>query len=393
LIKMSVDPKKYGFGTNAVHAGQTPDPTTGAVIVPISLSTTFQQESPGVHKGYEYSRTGNPTRLAFEDNVAALEKGAWGVAFASGSATTATITSLLSAGDHIIAMNDLYGGTYRYFTKVAARFGLDFTFLDLTDSTLLEPAIKPNTKMLWVETPTNPLLKIVDIKLLSEIAHKHKLLVVVDNTFMTPYCQLPLELGADLVVHSVTKYLNGHSDVVMGIAVGRCPELLKQVRFLQNSIGAVPSAFDSFLAVRGTKTLHVRMERHCKNGQQVAEFLEKHPRVEKVSYPGLPSHPQHELAKKQMFHNGGIVSFTLKGGIRESRQFMENLSVFALAESLGGVESLCDHPAIMTHAAVPLEERKKTGILDNFVRLSCGIEDAEDLIADLQAALGHITDQ
>ena len=325
--------------------------------------------------------------------MAALENGSWGVAFASGSATTATITSLLSAGDHVIAMNDLYGGTYRYFTKVASRFGLDFTFLDLTDHSVFEPAIKPNTKMLWIETPTNPLLKIVDIKLLSEIAHKHKILVVVDNTFMTPYCQLPLDLGADIVVHSVTKYLNGHSDVVMGIAVGRDAELLKQVRFLQNSIGAVPSAFDSFLAVRGTKTLHVRMERHCQNAQQVAEYLEKHPRVEKVSYPGLPSHPQYELAKKQMSHSGGIVSFTLKGAIRESRQFMENLHIFALAESLGGVESLCDHPAIMTHAAVPLEERKKTGILDNFVRLSCGIEDAKDLIADLEAALSHITDE
>ena len=330
--------------------------------------------------------------MAFEDNVAALEKAAWGVAFASGSATTATVTSLWSAGDHVVAMNDLYGGTYRYFTKVATKFGISFDFLDLTDSSLLEPAIKPNTKMLWIETPTNPLLKVVDIKLLSEIAHKHKLLVVVDNTFMTPYCQLPLDLGADMVVHSVTKYLNGHSDVVMGIACGRCPDLLKQMRFLQNSIGAVPSAFDSFLAVRGTKTLHVRMERHCKNAQLVAEFLEKHPRVEKVSYPGLKSHPQYELSKKQMFHSGGIVSFYVKGGIRESRQFMENIKIFALAESLGGVESLCDHPAIMTHASVPVEERLKTGILDNFVRLSCGIEDAEDLIADLNSALGHITD-
>lgn len=390
---MSADQKNQGFGTRAVHAGQSPDPTTGAVIIPISLSTTFQQASPGVHKGFEYSRTGNPTRLAFEDNVASLEKGEWGVALASGSATTATVTSLWSAGDHIIAMNDLYGGTYRYFTKVATKFGLEFTFLDLTDASLLEPAIKPNTKMLWIESPTNPLLKVVDIKLLSEIAHKHKLLVVVDNTFLTPYCQLPLELGADLVVHSVTKYLNGHSDVVMGIVVGRCPELLQKLRFLQNSIGAVPSAFDSFLAVRGTKTLHVRMDRHCNNAQAVAEFLEKHPRVDKVSYPGLPSHPQYELAKKQMKYSGGIVSFHLKGGIRESRQFMENLSVFALAESLGGVESLADHPAIMTHAAVPLEERQKTGILDNFIRLSCGIEDVEDLIADLSTALGHITDQ
>lgn len=330
--------------------------------------------------------------MAFEDNVAALEKGSWGVAFASGSATTATVTALFSSGDHVVAMNDLYGGTYRYFTKVASRNGIDFTFLDLTDDSLLEPAIKPNTKMLWIETPTNPLLKVIDIAKLVAIAHKHKLLVVVDNTFMTPYCQLPLELGADLVVHSVTKYLNGHSDVVMGIAVGRDAELLRQLRFLQNSIGAVPSAFDSFLAVRGTKTLHVRMERHCKNALAVAEFLEKHPRVEKVSYPGLASHPQYELAKRQMSHNGGIVSFWLKGGIRESRQFMENLSVFALAESLGGVESLADHPAIMTHAAVPFEERVKTGILDNLVRLSCGIEDVEDLIGDLEVALSHITD-
>jgi cystathionine gamma-lyase len=270
---------------------------------------------------------------------------------------------------------------------------LSFTFLDLTDPTLFEPAITPNTKMLWIETPTNPLLKIVDIKLLSELAHKHNILVVVDNTFMTPYCQKPLSLGADLVVHSVTKYLNGHSDVVMGIAVGNDQELLKKVRFLQNSIGAVPSAFDSFLAVRGTKTLHVRMERHCQNALKVAQFLEKHSRVEKVLYPGLPSHPQYELAKKQTTGSAGIVSFYVKGGIRESRQFMENLHIFALAESLGGVESLCDHPAIMTHAAVPLEERMKTGISDNLVRLSCGIEDADDLIADLDAALGHITDQ
>lgn len=315
------------------------------------------------------------------------------MAFASGSAATATVTALWSVGDHVIAMNDLYGGTYRYFTKVATKGGISFTFLDLTDISLLEPAITPKTKMLWIETPTNPLLKVVDIKVLSEIAHKHKLLVVVDNTFLTPYCQLPLELGADLVVHSVTKYLNGHSDVVMGIAVGRCPDLLKQLRFLQNSIGAVPSAFDSFLAVRGTKTLHVRLERHCKNALAVAEYLEKHARVEKVSYPGLASHPQFELAKKQMAYNGGIVSFWLKGGIRESRQFMEQLKIFALAESLGGVESLADHPAIMTHASIPYEERVKTGILDNLVRLSCGIEDVEDLIGDLENALGHITDQ
>lgn len=289
-------------------------------------------------------------------------------------------------------MNDLYGGTYRYFTKVASKFGLSFTFLDLTDASVLEPAITPNTKMLWIETPTNPLLKIVDIKKLSEIAHKHNLLVVVDNTFMTPYFQLPLELGADMVVHSVTKYLNGHSDVVMGIAVGRDEELRKKMRFNQNSIGAVPSPFDSFLAVRGTKTLHVRMERHALNGMAVAQFLEKHARVEKVVFPGLASHPQHELAKSQMSGFGGMITFYIKGGIRESRQFLENLHIFALAESLGGVESLADHPAIMTHASVPLEERLKTGITDNLVRLSCGIEDAADLIADLQNALSHITD-
>jgi cystathionine gamma-lyase len=384
--------KSSGFGTRAVHAGQTADPITGAVIVPISLSTTFQQASPGVHKGYEYSRTGNPTRFAFEENVAALEKGEWGVAFASGSATTASVVNLFASGDHIIAMNDLYGGTYRYFTKVASKFGLSFTFLDLTDASVLEPAITPNTKMLWIETPTNPLLKIVDIKKLSEIAHKHNLLVVVDNTFMTPYFQLPLELGADMVVHSVTKYLNGHSDVVMGIAVGRDEELRKKMRFNQNSIGAVPSPFDSFLAVRGTKTLHVRMERHAQNGMAVAQFLEKHARVEKVVFPGLASHPQHELAKSQMSGFGGMITFYIKGGIRESRQFLENLHIFALAESLGGVESLADHPAIMTHASVPLEERLKTGITDNLVRLSCGIEDASDLIADLQNALSHITD-
>lgn len=320
-----------------------------------------------------------------------MENAEWGVALASGSATTATVTSMWSAGDHIIAMNDLYGGTYRYFTKVATKFNIEFTFLDLTDHSILEPAIKSNTKMLWIESPTNPLLKIVDIKILCEIAHKHNLIVVVDNTFMTPFCQRPLDLGSDLVVHSVTKFLNGHSDVVMGIVVGRDEELLKRLRFLQNSIGAVPSAFDSFLAVRGTKTLHVRMERHCSNALKVATFLEKHPRVEKVNYPGLTSHPQYELAKKQMFYSGGIVSFYVKGGIKESRQFMENLHIFALAESLGGVESLADHPAIMTHAAVPLEERLKTGITDNLVRLSCGIEDADDLIDDLSNALSFVT--
>lgn len=383
--------ENLGFGTRAVHSGQAPDPTSGAVIIPISLSTTFQQTSPGVHQGYEYARTSNPTRVSFENNVAALEGAKWGLAFASGSATTASIVSLWSAGDHVVAMDDLYGGTIRYMMRVATKFNISFTFTDLTDPENLRKAIQPGkTKMLWLETPTNPLLRIADIEVLSKIAHEHNLVVVVDNTFVSPYFQQPLKFGADIVVHSVTKYLNGHSDVVMGVAVGNDKDLYERLKFLQNSIGAIPSPFDSFLAIRGTKTLHVRMEQHQKSAMKIAEWLEKHPKVEKLLYPGLPSHPQHEIAKKQMTGFGGMITFWLKGGMTESRQFLENLHLFALAESLGGVESLVDHPAIMTHASVPAETRKANGIHDNLVRLSVGIENVEDLMADLETALSHV---
>jgi cystathionine gamma-lyase len=319
----------------------------GAVIIPISLSTTFQQTSPGIHQGYEYARTSNPTRVSFENNVAALEGAKWGLAFASGSATTASIVSLLSAGDHVVAMDDLYGGTIRYMMRVATKFNITFTFTDLTNPENLRNAIQPGkTKMLWLETPTNPLLRIADIEVLAKIAHEHNLIVVVDNTFVSPYFQQPLKYGADIVVHSVTKYLNGHSDVVMGVAVGNDKDLHERLKFLQNSIGAIPSPFDSFLAIRGTKTLHVRMEQHQKSAMKIAEWLEKHPKVEKLLYPGLPSHPQHEIAKKQMTGFGGMITFWLKGGMTESRQFLENLHLFALAESLGGVESLVDHPYV-----------------------------------------------
>lgn len=297
---------------------------------------------------------------------------------------------MFSPGDHVIAMNDLYGGTYRYFTKVAERFKVEFEFVDLTDSSVLSGKIKSNTKLLWIETPTNPLLKIIDIATLSEVAHKHNIIVVVDNTFLSPYFQTPLDLGADIVVHSVTKYLNGHSDLVMGVACGRDQEIYTKLKFLQNSMGAIPSAFDSFLALRGTKTLHVRMKRHEENAKLIAKFLVDHPKVEKVVYPGLECHPQHELAKKQMRGFGGMITFYVKGGIKESRQFLENLNVWALAESLGGVESLVDHPTIMTHASVPEAERLKNGITDNLVRLSCGIEESEDLIKALEHALSHV---
>lgn len=321
--------------------------TAGAVIIPISLSTTFQQTSPGVHQGYEYSRSSNPTRVSFENNVAALEGANWGLAFASGSATTASVVSLWSTGDHVIAMDDLYGGTIRYMMRVATKFGITFSFTDLTDPENLRKAIQPGkTKMLWLETPTNPLLRIADIEVLSKIAHEHNIVVVVDNTFVSPYFQQPLKFGADIVVHSVTKYLNGHSDVVMGIAVGNDMGLYDRLKFLQNSIGAIPSPFDSFLAIRGTKTLHIRMEQHQKSAQKIAEWLEHHPKVERLLYPGLPSHPQHEIAKKQMTGFGGMITFWLKGGMTESRQFLENLHLFALAESLGGVESLVDHPYV-----------------------------------------------
>jgi len=382
--------RQLGFGTRAIHAGQSPDAQTGAVVVPISLATTFQQKSPGVHQGFEYSRTGNPTRRAFEENVAAIENAKYGLAFASGSATTVTIMHMLQAGDHVVAMDDCYGGTFRYFTKIATPMGLNYSFVDFTVEGALENAIKPETKLIWMESPTNPLLKIVDIERVAHIAKKNNFILVVDNTFLSPYFQNPLDLGADIVVHSVTKYLNGHSDVVMGVACTNDEKIKDRLKFLQNGIGAVPAPFDCYMAMRGIKTLHLRMREHESNAFKVARFLEGHPKVERVIFPGLPSHPQHELAKKQMKGFGGMVTFYVRGGIEESRAFLENLHVFHLAESLGATESLVDHPAIMTHASIPAEERAKLGISDSLCRLSVGIEDAEDLIYDLSQALDAV---
>jgi cystathionine gamma-lyase len=385
--------KTYRFGTKTIHSGQSPDVYSGALVTPISLSTTFQQYSPGktYPGGYEYSRTGNPTRDTFEDCIAALENGQWGLAFASGSATLSCIIHMLKAGDEVISMNDVYGGTYRYMSKVATPFDMKFHFVDFTDINNVEAKINENTKLLWLETPSNPTLTLVDIELVSQCAKKHNLIFVVDNTFVSPYLQNPLDLGADLVVHSVTKYINGHSDVVMGIACGNDLELYKKLKFLQNAIGSIPSPFDCYLALRGVKTLHVRMKQHNENAQIIAEYLESRVDiVERVIYPGLESHPQREVCKKQMRGGGGMVTFFLRGGITQSRQFLENLKVFALAESLGAVESLVDHPAIMTHASIPKEEREKIGITDNLVRLSVGIEDVNDLLEDLKIALSFV---
>ena len=385
----SGDSPSWGLGTKAIHAGQSPDPGTGAVMPPIYATSTYAQSSPGVHQGFEYSRTHNPTRFAWERGVAGLEGGSRGFAFASGMAATATLLELLDSGDHVIAMDDLYGGSFRLFERVRRRSaGLDFSFVDLTDPAAFEAAITPKTRLVWIETPTNPMLKIVDIRAITEIAHGHGLLVAVDNTFASPILQRPLELGADIVVHSATKYLNGHSDMVGGmVVVGDNAELAERIAFLQNSCGAVQGPFDSFLGLRGLKTLHLRMRAHCENAQALAEFLEDHPAVEKVIYPGLPSHPQHELARSQMSGFGGIISFTLRGGPEAAKRFCERTRIFTLAESLGGVESLVNHPAIMTHASVPPEKRQRLGITDSLVRLSVGVEDVDDLRADLDGAL------
>jgi cystathionine gamma-lyase len=378
-----------GLGTLAIHGGQTPDPSTGAVMVPIYATSTYAQASPGVHQGFEYSRTHNPTRFAYERCVASLEGGTRGFAFASGLAATSTLLELLDSGDHVVAMDDVYGGTYRLFERVRRRSaGLDFSFVDLTDPAAFEASIKPNTKLVWIETPTNPTLKIVDIQAISAIARKRGLLIVVDNTFASPILQRPLEHGADLVVHSATKYLNGHSDMVGGmVVVGDNAELAEQMAFLQNSVGAVQGPFDSFLALRGLKTLHLRMRAHCENAQALAEFLETHPAIEKVVYPGLESHPQHALAARQMDGFGGIVSIWLKGGFEAAKRFCERTELFTLAESLGGVESLVNHPAVMTHASVPVERRIALGIDDNLARLSVGVENVSDLRDDLSRSL------
>ncbi len=381
---------KFDLSTRVIHAGQTPDPTTGAVMTPIYATSTYVQESPGKHKGYEYSRTRNPTRDAYEKCVADLESGERGFAFASGMAAIATVLELLKPGDHLIAIDDLYGGTYRLLEKVRKRSaGIQVSFVDLSHPEKIKTELRPETRLIWLETPTNPMLKLVDLKQIAAIAKQHKLITVADNTFATPILQRPLELGIDIVVHSATKYLNGHSDMIGGIAiVGKNPELSEQIAFLQNAVGAIAGPFDSFLALRGVKTLAIRMERHCSNALQLATWLEKHPKVARVIYPGLKSHPQYELAKKQMPQFGGMISVELKCDLKETIKVLERCHIFALAESLGGVESLIEHPAIMTHATIPKQQREQLGIKDSLIRLSVGIEALDDLKHDLMQALG-----
>jgi cystathionine gamma-lyase len=380
---------RQGFSTRAIHAGQYPDPSTGAIMVPIYATSTYVQESPGVHKGYEYSRSQNPTRMAYERCIADLENGTAGFAFASGLAATATVLDLLDSGAHVLAMEDLYGGTYRLFERVRKRSaGLSFSFVDFSHLSRVEAAIRPETRMIWIESPTNPLLRLVDLEAVGMLARQRGIIAVADNTFASPWVQRPLEHGFDLVMHSATKYLNGHSDIVGGIiVVGDRPELRDRLGFLQNAVGAVAGPFDSFLALRGLKTLALRMERHCQNAAAVAAWLEKHPKVDHVYYPGLASHAQHALAKRQMHGFGGMVTAILKGTLADSRRFLERCQIFALAESLGGVESLIEHPAIMTHASLPPDKRAELGIGDGLVRLSVGVEDEADLIADLDQAL------
>ena len=376
------------FATRAIHVGQDPDPATGATIVPIYQTSTYTQEAPGQHKGYEYSRSGNPTRAALEECVAALEGAEYGLAFASGLAATTAVMSLLSPGDHIVAGDDLYGGSYRLFDKVLQKSnGLDFTFVDTTDPESVERALRPETKLLWIETPTNPMLTLSDVALLSEMAHARGATVAVDNTFASPYFQQPLSLGADIVVHSTTKYMGGHSDVVGGAVMTSDGEAHERIKFYQNAAGAVPGAFDAWIVLRGLKTLAVRMRQHEENALAVAGFLQNHPQVATVNYPGLPTHPQHDLAKRQMSGFSGMVSFTLKGGAEAAYAAVQKTEVFHFAESLGGVESLITHPATMTHAAIPKEQREVRGVTDGLLRLSVGIEDAEDLIADLDGAI------
>jgi cystathionine gamma-lyase len=386
---MSNDDKKRGFATRAIHAGQEPDPTTGAIMPPIYATSTYVQESPGVHKGYEYSRTQNPTRMAYERCIADLESGTHGFAFASGMAAIGTALELIDSGSHVIAMDDLYGGTRRLFSGVRERSaGLEFSYVDMSDASQVADALRENTRMIWIESPSNPLLKLVDLEAVTAAVQGREIMVVCDNTFATPYLQRPLELGCDIVMHSATKFLNGHSDMVGGILATADAGLAERLAYLQNSIGAVAGPFDSFLALRGLKTLDVRMERHCKSTMAIAEWLEQDSRVERVLYPGLESHPQHELAKRQMPGFGGIVTFFIDGELADARRFLERCEVFSLAESLGGVESLVDHPAIMTHASVPESERTKLGISDQLIRLSVGIEALDDLITDLDQALG-----
>jgi len=379
------------FATKTIHAGQQADQTTGAIMTPIYQTSTYIQESPGKHKGYEYSRTGNPTRKALEDNLASLENGKYGLCFGSGLAAIDTVIKLLSPGDEVISTNDLYGGTYRIFTEIFKNYGIKFHFVGLDNVNKLKSYINKRTKIIWAETPTNPMLKISDIELIGKISKKYNLTFVVDNTFATPYLQKPLDLGANIVMHSLTKYMGGHSDVVMGALVCKNDLLAEKLYFLQNSCGAIPSPMDSFLILRGIKTLHIRMQRHCENGKIIAHFLKDHPKVGDVYWPGFESHPNHLIAKKQMSNFGGMVSFNIKGNnLNDAISVVSNTHYFSLAESLGGVESLCGHPASMTHAAIPKIEREKTGVVDSLIRLSVGIEDSEDLIDDLKQALEKI---
>jgi cystathionine gamma-lyase len=384
--------RQQGFATRAIHAGQEPDPSTGAIMTPIYATSTYVQESPGKHKGYDYARSINPTRLAYEKCIADLESGTRGFAFASGLAAMATALELIDSGSHIIASDDLYGGTFRLFDKVRRRSAnLDFTFVDLTDVRDFEDEIKSNTRMVWIETPSNPLLKLIDLEAIAKTARERNVISVCDNTFASPWIQRPLELGFDVVIHSATKYLNGHSDLVGGvIVVGERKELGDQVAFLQNSVGAIAGAFDSFLVMRSLKTLALRMERHCANALEIARWLEEEPKVKSVSYPGLKSHPQHDLARQQMRGFGGMITMVLKTDLEGTKRFLENTELFALAESLGGVESLINHPALMTHASVPKEQRDALGVTDSLVRLSVGIEDVRDLTDDLKNAFEAI---
>ncbi|MHA6249653.1 cystathionine gamma-synthase [Pontibacter sp. CAU 1760] len=381
--------KHMKFGTKAIHAGVEPDPTTGAIMTPIYQTSTYVQRSPGDHKGYEYSRTHNPTRTQLQNALAALENGQHGLCFSSGMAAIDAIIKLLKPGDEVISTNDLYGGSYRIFTKVFQNYGIRFHFTDMGDLDKVAALVNENTRMIWVETPTNPLLNIIDIEGCAVIAKKHHLLLVADNTFATPYLQTPLDLGADIVMHSLTKYMGGHSDVVMGAVIVNSEDLRERLAFIQNACGATPGPQDCFLVLRGLKTLHLRMERHCQNGREVAEFLKGHPKVEKVYWPGFEDHKNHAVAKAQMRDFGGMVSFVLKGDkVEDAVSVLEKFQYFTLAESLGGVESLCGHPASMTHASIPREERMKTGLSDSLIRLSVGVEDIEDLLADLEQAIG-----
>jgi cystathionine gamma-lyase len=380
---------RQAFATRAIHAGQTPDPTTGAVMTPIYTTSTYVQSSPGVHKGFDYGRSHNPTRFAFERCVADLEEGTAGFAFASGLAAIGTVLELLDHGSHVLVCDDIYGGSYRLFERVRRRSAnLDFSYVDPANLDEFRAAIRPNTRMIWIETPSNPLLKLADLAAIAEIGKKHGIVCVADNTFATPYVQQPLTMGFDIVVHSVTKYLNGHSDMIGGIAVvGPRQDLVEQLRFLQNAVGGISGPFDCFLALRGVKTLALRMQRHCENAQQIAAWLSARLDIERIHYPGSASHPQHDLARRQMRHFGGMLSVVLKGGEQRARRFLERCELFTLAESLGGVESLIEHPGLMTHASIPAEQRRRIGIDDGLVRLSVGVEDVNDLIADLDRAL------